>query len=260
VAADLIEQVLSGKLMAASALPTEPELASQYGVSRSVVRDATRLLIARGLVEVQHGRGIFVTASQRRAVSDALHLALRRDGATVWDLEELDRVLFPAAVSMAIERATESDIATIRELCQCYVEERRAAIDSGVELAASSSPVQSIRAAMVSFGNLLRAVYAATHNVAFMHFGELLIELRSWREWTQLDPQEDLEADMTFFDVLLEALESGDPEQARAMVSSPYQHQPEAIESMRQTPIGEIVRIEQAEASIRRLKPSKEDT
>ncbi|MBU1050638.1 GntR family transcriptional regulator [Candidatus Bipolaricaulota bacterium] len=243
VADDIMEQILSGTLPAGRTLPTEPTLARQYGVGRNVVHDAIRLLAARGLVEVKHGRGVFVTTSQRRVVADTLYLALRRAEATVWDLEEFERVLFPAAVSMAIERATPEDIKFIRTLAQQYIEDRRVAIASGEALMMSSDTDPTIRAAMASFGEFLRAVYSATHNEVFVQFAELLIELRSWREWTQLDPQEDLKLDVEFFDVLLAALESRDPHRAEDMLRSPYQHLPGAIESMKQTPIGDIVRI-----------------
>jgi DNA-binding transcriptional MocR family regulator len=67
----LTEAILAGRPAAGEALPTEPELAAQFGVSRAVVRDATRMLVARGLVEAQHGRGVFVTGSPVAAFGDA---------------------------------------------------------------------------------------------------------------------------------------------------------------------------------------------
>src|SRR6056297_3919598 len=84
----LTEEIVSGRLQPGDALPTEPDLAQEFQVSRSVVRDATRVLAARGLVSVQHGRGAFVTESQLDAFGDALLLALRREQASVWDAED----------------------------------------------------------------------------------------------------------------------------------------------------------------------------
>lgn len=43
-----------------------------------MVRDATRILMAQGLVEVKHGLGVFVTPPQNEAFGEALLLALRR--------------------------------------------------------------------------------------------------------------------------------------------------------------------------------------
>ena len=41
------EGIISGELAPGSPLPSEPQLAEQFGVSRAVVRDATRILMAR---------------------------------------------------------------------------------------------------------------------------------------------------------------------------------------------------------------------
>ena len=77
MAQSLQDDILQGIYKAKEALPTEPQLAEQFGVSRAVVRDAARLLMARGLVKVQHGRGMFVTQPKNNAFGDALLLALQ---------------------------------------------------------------------------------------------------------------------------------------------------------------------------------------
>jgi len=78
------------------------ELAEQFGVSRAVMRDATRILMAQGLVEVKHGLGVFVTPSQNEAFGEALLLALRRAGATVWDVEQFEQVILPEVVLLRV--------------------------------------------------------------------------------------------------------------------------------------------------------------
>jgi GntR family transcriptional regulator len=57
----IVEQIRSGALPPGSQLPTETALGEQYGVGRSTVREAVKLLVNDGIVEVQHGRGSFVT-------------------------------------------------------------------------------------------------------------------------------------------------------------------------------------------------------
>ena len=101
VAAQIKDAILEGTWGPGEALPTEPQLAEAYDVSRAVVRDATRMLAARGLVEAQHGRGVFVTESQAAAFGDALLLALRRDGATVWDVEQFEQMILPEVCALA---------------------------------------------------------------------------------------------------------------------------------------------------------------
>ena len=48
-------------------LPNEMELAQELGISRVTLREAVRILCTRGLVEIQRGRGTFVTANESAA-------------------------------------------------------------------------------------------------------------------------------------------------------------------------------------------------
>lgn len=62
VVADRIEKrIRDGEFGYHDPLPSEPALAEWYGVSRTTVRGAARLLTDRGMVEVRPGKGTFVT-------------------------------------------------------------------------------------------------------------------------------------------------------------------------------------------------------
>jgi GntR family transcriptional regulator len=63
VAADIEADIDAGKLAPDTRLPSEAELAVQYGVARVTVRRAMQLLRDRGKVVTVHGRGSFVTPS-----------------------------------------------------------------------------------------------------------------------------------------------------------------------------------------------------
>jgi GntR family transcriptional regulator len=60
IADDLREQIIAGKLQPGSQLPTEPNMAADYGASRSTIRLAIGLLIHEGLVETRQGVGTYV--------------------------------------------------------------------------------------------------------------------------------------------------------------------------------------------------------
>lgn len=60
VVEDLRARVLAGDLAAGARLPTEVELTAQFGVSRTVIREAIAALAADGLVEPRQGAGVFV--------------------------------------------------------------------------------------------------------------------------------------------------------------------------------------------------------
>lgn len=63
VAAELVEQIRSGKYKPGDLLPSEPELTRQFEVSRHTIRAALRSLYEKGLVISQRGRGTIVQAS-----------------------------------------------------------------------------------------------------------------------------------------------------------------------------------------------------
>ncbi len=60
VAADIERDIKAGTLAAGTRLPTEDELAQQYGVARNTVRRAVEELRKNGLLETFHGRGTYV--------------------------------------------------------------------------------------------------------------------------------------------------------------------------------------------------------
>ncbi len=60
IARDLRQAIETGELAAGQRLPSERELATRYGAARNTAREAIRLLAAAGLVDVEHGRGVFV--------------------------------------------------------------------------------------------------------------------------------------------------------------------------------------------------------
>ncbi len=62
IADDLRQKIESGDLGHGTQLPTELELRDQYEASRNTIRDAVKLLTARGLVETRPGQGTFVVA------------------------------------------------------------------------------------------------------------------------------------------------------------------------------------------------------
>jgi GntR family transcriptional regulator len=61
IADNLRQAIETGALRGGDQLPTEQELAEEWGASRSTVREAIRILVTRGLVEARPGQGTFVT-------------------------------------------------------------------------------------------------------------------------------------------------------------------------------------------------------
>jgi GntR family transcriptional regulator len=60
IADELRAAIESGELTAGQKLPSERELAARYGTARNTAREAFRLLETAGLVDIEHGSGVFV--------------------------------------------------------------------------------------------------------------------------------------------------------------------------------------------------------
>jgi GntR family transcriptional regulator len=66
IADDIAAKITTGTYVAEQRLPSEIELADEYGTARMTVRRAIRELRERGLVETVYGKGSYVLAPDRR--------------------------------------------------------------------------------------------------------------------------------------------------------------------------------------------------
>ncbi len=125
----LVPMIASGELPAGSLLPTEPEMSARFGVSRSVVREALRVLDAKGLIEVRHGSGTRVTPPDRWDPLDPQvlrRLPLGGPAARVLrDLLETRAIVECEAAALAAERADDDDCAAL----EAALATMRAALD-----------------------------------------------------------------------------------------------------------------------------------
>lgn len=165
VADAILESILSQRLRPGDLLPPERELGKQFGVSRTVVREAIRALDAKGLLEVRTGSGARIAAvdssTARTAMREFVH-AITPDLASV---AEVRGVLEIAAVALAAQRATPDDL-----------ERLETALD---RMAASLDEVEDAALADLEFH---RAIATATQNRLFLllhdSIGEALVDVR----------------------------------------------------------------------------------
>ncbi len=108
------EAVVAGQHAVGSSLPPEPLLCTEFGVSRTVVREAVKSLVAKGLLVTGPKLGTRVLPESQwnwfdpQVVAWQTRVGLTRD--FLRDLQELRRVVEPAAVRLAAERASPVDI------------------------------------------------------------------------------------------------------------------------------------------------------
>lgn len=116
--ADQIEGLIVGEsLFPGDRLPSERKLAEQLGISRTVVREAIRLLSVRGLVEVKPGCGTFVRAisPSDAAVPLQLLLKLRQYPDLLDNVYEVRHMIEIEVAGLAAERATDQDRTALEE-------------------------------------------------------------------------------------------------------------------------------------------------
>lgn len=109
------DAIRNGELARGDKLPTERALSDQFGVSRSVVREAIKALDAMGLVESRQGSGIFVRNNTIESVSRAFVLSVSPDAESVDRLFEFRQGLETEAARLAANRATPAHIAAMEE-------------------------------------------------------------------------------------------------------------------------------------------------
>jgi GntR family transcriptional repressor for pyruvate dehydrogenase complex len=161
----ILEMIASNRLKPGDALPAERELGIQFGVSRTVIREAVRGLSAKGLLEVKSGSGVRIVAVDAERVSESMRHYVKGSMMDYSLVDEVRRVLEVAAAGLAAERATPDDIAVIDDTIERF-ENECSDLEASVQID-------------IEFH---RAVAAATHNELFLvlhdSIGQMLVEVR----------------------------------------------------------------------------------
>lgn len=118
IAQRLAIRILKGELPEGHVFPDEVELATQLGVSRSVLREALRTLNAKGLVEGRPRVGNRVRPRKHWSLLDPDLLAWRFEAKPsrrfLRDLFELRLIIEPGAAALAASRRTNAQVATMQ--------------------------------------------------------------------------------------------------------------------------------------------------
>lgn len=211
-----IEQLIeAGRLRPGDRLAPERELARQFGVSRTVVREAVRSLVARGLLEVRPGSGTVISSPSADSVARSLALFLRA-GRPEFDCEkvmELRRVLEIANAGLAAQRRTVEDLLAMERILH--------------EEAVATNDRYRFAEYDVAFH---AAVAQATHNELFALMLDSIADiLLTWREVTFDVPGTPARA-LMYHTSVYEQIKAGNAEAARASMRD---HLVESEDTMR---------------------------
>ncbi len=205
----LRDEILSGRLLVGSALPSERELALSLGVNRLTLRAALARLETLGLIVTRHGARTTVASWRERAGLEALTALIGSSIAPenpAWrelltSMMEIRRILASEAVALAAERHDEFDL----EAMTVAADAQRSRVDDPIAFAKGDIVFQ-------------RAVVRAAQNVGL----ELL--LNSFARFPEEQPRlvaalyENPRLSVEFYPLIMDLVRARDPDAARTLV------------------------------------------
>ncbi len=132
VAERLTDEISSRVLKPGDLLPPERTLVEAFGVGRSSVREALRMLESRGLIE-SNGAGTFKVARLSNPLNQSLNLLLEADEADIAELFEVRRLLEGESAALAAARRTRAHVDRMEAAVQAMeggLESERSFIDA----------------------------------------------------------------------------------------------------------------------------------
>ncbi|MFO1056047.1 MAG: FadR/GntR family transcriptional regulator [Dongiaceae bacterium] len=194
-------------------LPTEPELGAELGVSRGALREAVKVLVGKGLLEVRPKTGMRVRPRSQWNLLDPSVLAWQASGRLrlrhAFSLVEFRLIVEPRASGLAAKRATRAECKAILEAC--------------AQLEACVDDPPSIAATDIAFHGL---IHQASHNDLLVHLGRLVGSLMSIQVEMTTEDLEAFRRGLPHHRRLAEAIAGRDAREAEAistaLVQMPY--------------------------------------
>lgn len=144
VAEHLREMIVEGEIAAGQTLPPERELARQFAVSSTVIREALRTLGTSGLIEIRHGVGSFVTTPDHWRTAEPIAMLIRGGRADLRQVVEIRAIIEIEMSGLAAQR---HDAATLRALDDALARMAAAAHDPVANVAADMDFHRALAAA-----------------------------------------------------------------------------------------------------------------
>ena len=207
IAQDLMHRILRREFAGTNMLPSERALQESYGVSRTVIREALKLLGARGLILTGTGQSATINPNQTAPAIDAMLLAFYGADVRLADVLNTRLLLEPAIAALAAEHATPLQIRRLNDL--------------SADLALLSTTPNPARAASYSVdlnAQFHTLIAEASQNPVLAILIEILVGI-VWRQQNTVDTQLPPERHKTTaaqHTRIVDAIAARDPEAARA--------------------------------------------
>ncbi|MDQ1431505.1 MAG: GntR family transcriptional regulator, transcriptional repressor for pyruvate dehydrogenase complex, partial [Actinomycetota bacterium] len=116
VAERLRRQIARGELTIGQRLPPEDELTAVFGIARTTLREALRILESQGLLEIRRGRagGPVVTMPKIDSLAEGLAVTLQLQGTTAGDLDIARQLIEPRLAGRLAQSHTTDDLVALQ--------------------------------------------------------------------------------------------------------------------------------------------------
>ena len=129
---NLTEYIKEQNLASDNKMPTEKEVCEMFGVGRSTVREAYRMMQALGILEVRRGKGVyFIGFPDENRQNDVISW-FKQNAKTLSDYMEVRSAIETMAIRLAIERASDKDIAALEKIQASFIQDASAGKQAGM--------------------------------------------------------------------------------------------------------------------------------
>jgi GntR family transcriptional regulator, transcriptional repressor for pyruvate dehydrogenase complex len=194
----LTELFISQQLKPGDRLPSERELAEQFGVSRTVVRESIKILEEKGMLDCRQGAGTYVLGITNQGIVESFTLYLQSDYNRYLELMEMRDILDVEVVGRLAKSASPEEIAVFRH----HLDRMGELLDQPAEFAVED----------VAFH---LAFYHAMHNSVLMSIVQPILSLLETAMRITVDAPGSSERSYRRHVTLMECIEAHDSDAAR---------------------------------------------
>lgn len=115
VIAFICQDIVAGRIRPGQQIPTEPELVTALGVGRNSLREAIRILVAMGVLEIHRAEGTFVSSGFSPRLLDPALYGILLGGGEMETLVDLRRIIEVGAFRLAVERRSDAEAEVLGE-------------------------------------------------------------------------------------------------------------------------------------------------
>ena len=201
IADRLEEMILSDEIQSDAKLPGEAALASSFGVSRPVIREALMLLNARGLISQRNGDGSYVSSPSGEDLSKMIKRMVSLENTDILSLFEARIALEVQSAALAALRASSDDVMRLRRLT--------------AEMRSAAGDRSAFAGLDVAFHNEIASI--GGNRILRIFIGSLNSQISGMIEHNLVLEGADSDA-VSYHEKITEAIASGSPERASELM------------------------------------------